>query len=314
MKTGVLTGAILCALLSPLHLHAQTAANAPLVGGHGNNVQAFIAQHDGNADGRLTWAEFEAFRRQRFDATDSNGNGTVDENEYVQEFADRVRQQLEQERSAQVEQTKVRFAALDSDKNGTVSRAEFDAAGARTWEGGQRALAEKAAKDKTAKDKADKPGNAHDAAGAARSDRRPGLLAMPTSHSAEGFLALYDGNGDGKVDKAEYDRDRDAQFARSDRNRDGVLDQDEYLAEYEERLDRRIATLDQGEDKQAHVRFGVLDADKDGAMTFAEYQASGKRTFDMADRNHDGTVDEADAKLPPPPRPQPPAAARGKTN
>ena len=32
------------------------------------------------------------------------------------------------------------------------------------------------------------------------------------------------------------------------------------------------------------MRFGVLDTDKDGKMTFAEYQASGKRLFDTADR------------------------------
>jgi len=37
-------------------------------------------------------------------------------------------------------------------------------------------------------------------------------------------------------------------------------------------------------------------------MTFAEYQVSGKRTFDGADRNKDGVVDAADAKLPPPER------------
>ena len=75
---------------------------------------------------------------------------------------------------------------------------------------------------------------------------------------------------------------------------------DDYLAEFETRVDRRIAALDQGSDRQVHVRFGVLDADKDGRMTFAEYQVSGKRLFETADRNKDGVVDAADAKVPAP--------------
>lgn len=312
MKTGVLACACLCALLSPLPTFAQASAPAsrPLVGGHGNNVEAFIAQHDDNRDGKVAWTEFEAFRRARFDATDADRDGTVDESEYVQEFDARVREQLEQERTAQVEQTRVRYAALDTDKDGKVSRREFDAAGEKTWEGGQRALADK---DKAAPGY--KPGEARTAASAARFDSAGGRLGMPTSHTAEGFLALYDTDGDGKVGREEFERARDGQYARADTDKDGALALDEYLAEYEDRLDRRIATLTQGEDRQVHVRFGVLDADKDGRMTFAEYQASGRRLFETADRNHDGVVDAADARLPPPPRPQaPPAPARGSAD
>jgi Ca2+-binding EF-hand superfamily protein len=299
MKTGILAGACLCALL-PLTLAAQTSSPQPrpLIGGHGNNVAAFIAEFDDNGDGKVTWQEFEQFRRARFDATDSNHDGVVDEDEYVHEFDARMAQELERARAAQVEQTGARFAALDTDKDGKVSRKEFDAAGEKTWQGGQRVLADKG------KGKADAgytPGEAKTAGSAQRFDNAGGnRLGMPTSHTAEGFLALYDGNGDGKVDRAEFDQARDAQFARTDRDGDDALSQDEYLAEYEDRLDRRIASMNQGENRQVHVRFGVLDADKDGKMTFAEYQVSGKHLFETADRNHDGVVDAADAKLPPP--------------
>jgi hypothetical protein len=58
---------------------------------------------DSDADDRLARAEFDAFRRQRFDATDANG--TVDVEEYMQEFEDRVRQQLEQGRGGEIEAT-----------------------------------------------------------------------------------------------------------------------------------------------------------------------------------------------------------------
>jgi Ca2+-binding EF-hand superfamily protein len=299
MKPGLLAGACVCALLSAPAFAQSAPAPRPLVGGHGNNLEAFIAQHDGNADGRLTWAEFDAFRRARFDATDANGDGTVDVEEYVQEFEDRMREEMEQGRGEQVEQTRRRFAALDTDKNGQVSRAEFDASGERVWSEGQKALAGR----KDAKDDGSKT-----EAAAERFDRRPNRLALPSSHTAEGFLALYDGNGDGKVERSEFDRARNEQFARTDADRNGRLSQDEYLAEYEDRLDRHIATQTGGSDKQTRVRFGALDTDKDGKMTFAEYQASGKRTFDAADRNHDGVVDSADTKLPPPARTERPTA------
>ncbi|GHH60371.1 EF-hand domain-containing protein [[Pseudomonas] boreopolis] len=286
MKTGVLAGACLAALL-PLAARAQTpsAAPRPLVGGHGDNVAAFIAEHDADGDGKVGWAEFEAFRRARFDATDRNRDGVVDEAEYVQEFDARLHEQLRRERAAQVEQARTRFAALDADQDGKVSRREFDQAGGKTWEGGQRALAGE--------------GKAAPAdASRTRSGQAGRLLRMPTSHTAEGFLALYDENGDGKVERAEFDRVRDAQFDRADADRDGALALDEYLAEYEARLDERIATLTRREDRQVRVRFGVLDADKDGRMTFAEYQASGKRLFETADRNRDGVVDASDLHAP----------------
>jgi Ca2+-binding EF-hand superfamily protein len=305
MKPGLLASACVCALLSAPAFAQQAPAPRPLVGGHGNNITAFIAQHDADADGRLTWEEFDAFRRKRFDATDANGDGTVDVEEYVQEFEDRMREEMEQGRGEQLEQTRRRFASLDADKDSQVSRAEFDASGERVWAEGQKALS--GSKDT-------KDGDAKTEAAAERFDRRPNRLALPSSHTAEGFLALYDGNGDGKVELAEFDQARATQFARTDADRDGRLSQDEYLAEYEERLDRHIATQTGGSDKQTRVRFGALDTDKDGRMTFAEYQASGKRTFDAADRNHDGVVDGADAKLPPPARTERPTGAAAAGN
>ncbi len=300
MKITVLASACLSALLLSSVASAQAPAQGPrpLVGGHGNNVTAFIAEHDDNADGKVTWEEFENFRRTRFNATDYNKDGTVDEDEYVREFDERMALEIERERAGLMEQTQARFEALDADKNGQVSRAEFDAAGARTWDGGQKVLA---AKGKPADKAADGAREERTNAGAQRFDNRTrSRLGMPTSHSAEGFLELYDSNGDGKVDKAEFQKVRDEQFARTDSNGDGQLALDEYMAEFETRIDRRAAALNQGEDRQVHVRFRVLDGDKDGNMTFAEYQVSGKRLFDTADRNKDGVVDAVDATLPAP--------------
>jgi len=278
--TGLLAGAIACTIALPAF--AQTAPKPrPLVGGHGDNVTAFVAEYDDSGDGRLDWAEFEAFRRHRFDATDADRGGTVEIEEYVREFAQRRGEALRRQREAQLAQAGTRFAALDTDHDGKVSRAEFDASGRQVFDAGQKTLA---ALD--------------DGSDTALRARGRNTLA-PTSHTAEGFLALYDTNQDGQVQQAEFDAHRDAQFARTDADGDGLLDESEYRAEFAARLDARLVELEALPDTQTRVRFNALDADKDGRMTFVEYQVSGKRLFDGADRNRDGIVDAVDAALPP---------------
>jgi hypothetical protein len=46
--------------------------------------------------------------------------------------------------------------------------------------------------------------------------------------------------------------------------------------------------------RQADVRFGVLDSDKSGAITRAEFDYSGWRMFNHHDTNNDGAVSAAD--------------------
>lgn len=299
MKNGLLACVCLGALLCPLMTTAQApiSGSRPLIGGHGHNVAAFIAQHDGDGDDSISWSEFEAFRRARFNATDANHDDAVNEDEYVREFQARLRAQRDQERAAQRERARLRFAALDGDHDGKVARAEFDAAGEQTWQRGQRELA-----GATTASSNDHSGEAKRTDPAARFDHDNVRLSMPSSHSAKGFLALYDGDDDGTVERNEFAQARATQFTDSDRDHDDTLDLNEYLAEYQQRLDRRIATLGQDEDRQVYVRFGVLDRDKNGSLSFVEYQASGRRLFDTADRNHDGVVNAADAMLPAPAR------------
>ncbi|QNN46121.1 EF-hand domain-containing protein [Thermomonas brevis] len=284
MKTGLLAGALACSIACALAFPAlaQTAQQQrPLIGGMGDNVTNFIAQFDDNGDGKLDWAEFDGFRRTRFDATDSNHDGTVDVEEYVAEFAARSREAVAQERTSQLAQTRVRFDALDTDKDGRISRTEFDASGERVFTEGSKTL--------TALD---------DGSDTSLRARGGGMLGLPDSHTAEGFLALYDTNKDGLVSHEEFAARRDEQFARTDADKDGALSPDEYLAEFTARLDARIAERGKAPDTQTRVRFRSLDKDNDGKMTFAEYQVSGKRMFDAADRSHDGIVDATDATLP----------------
>lgn len=289
MKSSLFTGTGLAAFLS-CTAFAQDAPTPPrpLIGGHGDNVEAFIAQYDDNHDGRVTWDEFSGERRKRFDITDANHDGTVSEDEYVQEFKERSAQALKQERDAQVAQAHVRFRVLDTNKDGKASRAEFDASGERVFAEIEKTVNRASPAASGRKEGTESDGN---------------RLGMPGSHSREGLLDMYDTNDDDKITRAEFDQTRAEQFKRTDSNGDGTLSESEYVGEFQDRMDRRLAVMEDDE-RQTHIRFGVLDADKDGKMTFEEYQVSGKRTFDSVDRNHDGVVDATDAKLPPPPRSQ----------
>lgn len=49
--------------------------------------------------------------------------------------------------------------------------------------------------------------------------------------------------------------------------------------------------------KQAHVRYGILDKNKDQKLTLKEFQDTGVKTFEGFDKNHDGIVNAEDAKL-----------------
>ena len=68
--------------------------------------------------------------------------------------------------------------------------------------------------------------------------------------------------------QAEFDAQRDVQFARTDTGNDGALDAAEYRGEFQARLDERLAELLAAPDSQTRVRFDALDTDKDGRIEY----------------------------------------------
>lgn len=269
MKIVPLTAALMALVLAPAVL-AQPASKAATAS---PTAAAFLAQFATEGTHSVSWAQFEAFRKQRYAETDRNQDGHVDEQEYVDEYLQRFDVRLADARAGHLRQTDTRFKALDRDKNGAISRAEYDAAGERTWAGyetSQNATQETAA----------------------ASSRDP--LKMPTSHTANGMLELYDRNKDGAVDREEFVAVRAASFAATDTDGNGTLSMAEYTREFEGRLDQQRQRVRADAERQARVRFASLDKDADGRMTFAEYQLSGKRMFDRADSNGDGVVDARD--------------------
>lgn len=136
-----------------------------------------------------------------------------------------------------------------------------------------------------------------------------GLAALPAfaaSHSTATFIGEQDINGDGKVTLEEFKLGRQVEFMRIDFDADGQLSEAEYLGEFEGRLMLRIGKIVDPEKRreelqrqmrQAKVRFGVLDTDKNGSISLEEFLAAGLRMFKLHDRNPDGVIDELDLKI-----------------
>lgn len=130
-----------------------------------------------------------------------------------------------------------------------------------------------------------------------------GPAAPAGGHGLAAFMGSYDANRDGVVTRDEYDTVRKQRFMAADTNRDGWLSEAEYVAEYEGRLKEQYAGRAQderyaGSIKQAHVRFGILDTDRDGKLTVEEELAIADKTFKGSDKNGDGKVDQADGAKP----------------
>lgn len=266
-----------------LPLLGSAQENKPLpatFSGHGENSKRFIESHDLDADGVLTWQEFEQFRRQRFAASDKNDDGGIDLAEYIAEFEARIGEMLKGELGEIDTMTARRFDAL-AGSDGHIARADFDHSGERMY-----AMFEKGGQN---------DGN---------QPTRRRLLDLPTSHTRNGMLAMYDRNSDGQLPREEFDLMREEQFKRTDANRDGRLSRDEYIAEFQQRIDKAIHELKTRELRQTRVRFGVLDTNRDDRIDWDEYIASGKRLFEGNDRNSDGRIDAADIALPAPKRGQ----------
>ena len=122
-------------------------------------------------------------------------------------------------------------------------------------------------------------------------------------HGQAAFMGSYDANRDGVVTRAEYDTVRRQRLLAGDTNGDGWLSEKEYVDEFEARLKQQYAGRQPDERyaqsmKQAHVRFGIVDSNRDGRYTAEEDMAIAERSFKEADVNGDGVVDRNDATKP----------------
>jgi Ca2+-binding EF-hand superfamily protein len=278
---------LICATLGVANgAENATSGQALPTGGHAGN--AFIGTWDDDGDGKVSQAEYEAVRQARFATTDSDRNGSLAVEEYLNEYAVRLDRDIAEERNASLKQTGTRFKALDKDEDKFIDRAEYDSSGERAFVHLDRNKDGKVTRE-----------DADPAAKQQTNQRRRSIIGMPTSHNLAGMLEIYDVDGDDVLTREQYDTQRAKVFAATDTNKDGKLDHDEYAEEFHVRLAQRIEDRRQAQLKQGRVRFKAIDADENGAISRDEYFAMSSRMFDRADTNKDGIVSQDD---PPPVR------------
>lgn len=242
-------------------------------------------EYNANGDKKITWGEYNNWRQARFNDTDANNNGTVDAEEYVYEFENRLDKRYEEGRQAHVKQTHRRFKSLDKNESKGIEWSEYEASGNRIfarWDTNQDGVISKADPKKEYKGKK---------SSSSWFSKNPiKYIRMPTTHNMKGLLSIYDANDDGEVSTEEFINERRSVFYLTDENKDSVLSADEYLAEFEDRVDQTVNKSRRASIKQTYVRFNALDDNKDKQMTFEEFQISGKRIFTRWDKNEDGVI------------------------
>ena len=99
-----------------------------------HSKRGLIKTYDFDGDGSVTWAEFNKSRRAKFDETDGNANGTLDQKEYVSEFEYRMDMVIKKTRKRAIRQTYIRFNAIDVDADKGISFAEYKQSGERMYQ------------------------------------------------------------------------------------------------------------------------------------------------------------------------------------
>ena len=113
--------------------------------------------------------------------------------------------------------------------------------------------------------------------------------------------AKLDVNKDGKLDKADQSAKWAEKFAEIDTDRNGSISQAEFIAHHQQMKgpegrdgDRKGRHGGRGHGMRGKMMGGhmamMADANKDGTVTRAEFDAGVKAHFDMADANKDGKI------------------------
>ena len=124
-----------------------------------------------------------------------------------------------------------------------------------------------------------------------------------------GFMDGVDTDGNGTIEKSEFEAMLDQRYSATDTNGDGITleeyeakiaaDREAWRAKREEmraqREAEREAKREEMETKRAErtkKRFESMDADGNGTISAEEYKMAGDKMFDRMDRNDDGILND----------------------
>lgn len=221
---------------------------------------------DADKDGKVSKAEFDAYRASQFKALDKNTDGFLGREEYAA-LPDLIRTQMMERR----------FDELDKNKDGKLTADELGVRDGRAAEADIRRRFDALDKNKDGKLTPDELPEA------ARE------RMMRADRGNKGYLTYEE--------FADFPRRRGAgqaqqRFKAMDANNDGVVTKDEYVAWALKNQPRR----DGDEKRRAEMQerqgraFQRIDTDRDGKISPAEWRAAGDAVFARLDANKDGAI------------------------
>ncbi len=291
---------------------AQTARDPQTSPGDRIGRAFLFEQMDADKDGKISKAEFEAFRNGQFKAADKNGDGVIGKDEFAAhaetlraEAIDRLFARYDRNNDGKITADELplrrgardgamRFESIEGSRKGHVTLEEYAKAAAARLEARAKQRFERLDANKDGKLMADEIAGRdsllrsdanNDGAVTLEEFLAPARAQFARAIEIE-FKAL-DVSGDGKLTAAEY-RSGAAKprfLLLADANRDGVLTKDEVAKNFAERGGAFRDRL-----------FERIDADKDGKITAAEWKAAGDRLFGRLDRNNDGLVELGESR------------------
>lgn len=108
--------------------------------------------------------------------------------------------------------------------------------------------------------------------------------------------ALMDTNGDGNVDKQEFQAFREQHFTGADKNGDGNITVEEFATMAKIMKEQREKAKKMMMQKKMQKHFKKMDTNGDGMISKAEFDAKGERGFTRMDQNDDGVLNMDDRK------------------
>lgn len=117
------------------------------------------------------------------------------------------------------------------------------------------------------------------------------VLPVAFANAPDDKFAKMDGNGDGKISRAEHSAGAQQMFAEMDANSDGIVTAAEMDAKKSMKPDAAGRT-----EMSAKEKIKAIDQNADGQLTAAEHAAGSETMFGKMDTNGDGALSKEELK------------------